>query len=126
MKRILFILLIFPISIFSESPIEFQVYKSTDTLYKLKISLKKGYAIQKDAPHKIKLLAESPLKILNYDTKLDGPIILDKPEYYEYVNELNLSVKGKGEFTIDARIFYCDLNKGLCYPGKIKKKDKIL
>ncbi len=106
-------------------PISLILKKNSASNYTLKVSVSKGYGIQKDAPHKIKLTSEGNLKIENYTQNFTGSVFLDKPEYYEKVEDLDIKLKGSGTLLIETKIFYCDLIKGVCYPGKISKRETI-
>ncbi|MCB1176314.1 MAG: hypothetical protein KDK36_01935, partial [Leptospiraceae bacterium] len=55
-----------------------------------------------------------------------GPVKLDKPDYFDKIESMDVKLSGKGDLVIESKIFYCDLNKNLCYPAKIKKTEKIL
>ncbi|MCB1142189.1 MAG: hypothetical protein H7A24_08730 [Leptospiraceae bacterium] len=126
MKRLLLLFFFFPFFVFGyDSPVSFDLIKVNDSNYKLKISVPKGYAIQKTAPNKIKLSGNDGLKVISFEDTLKGPLYLDKPEYFKSVEDLNIKLKGKGELSIDSRIFYCDLDKGVCYPARIKRKEKV-
>ncbi len=106
-------------------PISLNLKKNSPSNYSLKVSVSKGYGIQKDAPHKIKLTSEGNLKIENYTQNFTGSVFLDKPEYFEKVEDLDIKLKGSGTILIETKIFYCDLIKGICYPGKISKRETI-
>jgi hypothetical protein len=126
MKYIL-TLLFLSISISSfENPVEIKLKKEKKDSYKLSVTVPKGYAIQKDAPNKISLTGDKTLEVLESDTKFKGQTLLDKPEYFSEVDEMKVKLKGKGELSIDSKIFYCDLNKNVCYPAKISKKVNVL
>ena len=70
-------------------------------------------------------LATKNLKINSYSSDFSGPTLLDKPEYYESLNEFDVQMKGSGTLQIDSKVYYCDIQKGICYPGKISKKESI-
>ncbi|MDX1957616.1 MAG: hypothetical protein SFU98_03535 [Leptospiraceae bacterium] len=126
MKFLLLFITITSVLLGNENPVEIKVQKQKGQNFKLTVSVPKGYAIQKDAPNKITLTGDKSLEVVSSDTKFKGNTILDKPEYFSKVEDMKLVLKGKGELTIDSRIFYCDLNKNVCYPAKISKKEKIL
>ena len=118
--------LFFPIILFSmETPVQIQLKKNADSKYSLNISVPKGFAIQKDAPNKINLKTEGGLKVDSFNGSFTGNVSLENPEYYEKVNEFPLQMKGTGSLIIDSKIFYCDLQRGICYPAKIQKKEII-
>jgi hypothetical protein len=87
----------------------------------LKISVPQGFGIQKEAPHSFLFSPSNDLKIQKADTKLVGPTDIKKPEYFEYVEPLVLKLEGKGSLQMNARVYYCDYNKGICIPGKFQK-----
>lgn len=117
---------IFALPIFSmEHPVTIALNKKGNGKYVIQVSAEKGYAIQKTAPNKIKLTGEDKLKAEPSELKFNGAAKLDKPDYYEKVDDMDVTLTGKGSVEIDARIFYCDLNKGMCYPAKIKRKETI-
>jgi hypothetical protein len=91
----------------------------------LKLSVPKGFGIQKEAPHSFLFSPSEGLKITKAETKLSGPINKEKPEYYEYVEPLNLKIEGKGSIQMNARVYYCDYNKGICIPGKFQKTFQV-
>ncbi len=109
-----------------KSPIDFAITKVKKGAYKLAFVVPKGYAIQKDAPNKIELTGENGLKVTKFKSEFKGPIKIDKPEYFDKVEDLKINVSGTGDLVIDSKIFYCDLNKNLCYPAKINKREKLL
>ncbi len=114
------------VSVFgADSPIDFELTKVKGDNYKLEIVVPKGYAVQKDAPNKIELKGDSGLKVKSFKSEFKGTPMVKKPEYYETVKSFPVKLSGKGELTINSKIFYCDLNKNVCYPAKISKKEKI-
>lgn len=124
MKFILLFLI--PFLLYSQpNPIDITLQKVSTNKYQFHIILSKGYALQKDAPNKIQLTTENGLQITQFKSEFKGRVFLDKPEYFEVVEPIPLEVRGKGDIQIDAKLFYCDLSKGICYPGKISKKEKI-
>jgi hypothetical protein len=126
MKHMAILFIFIPGILFSmDIPISLILKKNSPTNYSLKISVPKGYGIQKEAPHKIKLNSEGNLKIESYSQNLTGSVFLDKPDYYEKVDDLELKLKGSGTLLIETKIYYCDLVKGICYPGKISKRETI-
>ncbi|NBU98528.1 MAG: hypothetical protein EBS19_10030 [Spirochaetia bacterium] len=126
MKQIAILFIFIPGILFSmDIPISLILKKKSQTNYSLKISVPKGYGIQKDAPHKIKLNTEGNLKVESFSQNLTGILFLDKPDYYEKVDDLDIKLKGSGALLIETKIFYCDLIKGICYPGKISKRETI-
>jgi hypothetical protein len=124
MKFILLVFLSFSLFAF-DAPVEIRVEKKNVNTFALKVSVPKGFAIQREAPHKINLKGENGLSVKDFKPEFKGPIIINKPEYFEAVDEMPLQLTGKGELAIDARIFYCDLNKNICYPSKIQKKETV-
>jgi hypothetical protein len=126
MKHMAILFIFIPGFLFSmDIPISLNLKKNSPSNYSLKVSVSKGYGIQKDAPHKIKLTSEGNLKIENYTQNFTGSVFLDKPEYFEKVEDLDIKLKGSGTILIETKIFYCDLIKGICYPGKISKRETI-
>lgn len=124
--RYLLFFLIFPFLLQAEDvPIDFSVQKKKGNNYQLSLIVPKGYAIQKEAPNKIQLKGDGALKVIKFNSNFKGQVFLDKPEYFQTLESMPLVLKGKGELSIDAKLFYCDLDKGLCYPGKVSKKVTI-
>ncbi len=126
MRQIAILFILLPSFLFSlETPVSLNLRKVSDSKYSLKISVPKGFAIQKDAPNKLKLSADGSLKINSYSSDFSGTTLLDKPEYFENLNDFEIQMKGSGTLNIDSKIFYCDIQKGICYPGKVSKKEVI-
>jgi hypothetical protein len=126
MKQIAILFILIPTILFSlETPVSIQIKKVSESKYSLKISVPPGFAIQKEAPNKLKLSAEGNLKINSYTSDFSGPTLLSKPEYYESLNDFDVQMKGSGTLQIDSKIYYCDIQKGICYPGKISKRESI-
>lgn len=120
------LIFIFPAFLFAnEVPIDFSIQKKKGNNYTLTLLVPKGYAIQKDAPNKIQLKGDKTLNVVRFKSDFKGQVYLDKPEYYETLQPMPLVMRGKGELSIDAKLFYCELSKGLCFPGKISKKEQI-
>lgn len=125
MKKIfLFILISLPV-IAMDHPIKLQLDKKSGDSYVMRVSVPKGYAIQKEAPNKIKLSSEDKIKINPTELTFKGNTILGKPEYFEKVEDNSLTLSGKGKLQVSAKIFYCDLNKNVCYPASIKQEETI-
>ncbi len=108
-----------------DHPIKLQLDKKSGDSYIMRVSVPKGYAIQKDAPNKIKLSSEDKIKINPTELTFKGNTILGKPEYFEKVEDNTLTLNGKGKLQVSAKIFYCDLNKNVCYPASIKQEETI-
>ena len=126
MKHMAILFIFIPGILFSmDLPISLILKKNSPTNYSLKISVPKGYGIQKEAPHKIRLTSEGNLKIESYSQNLTGLVFLDKPDYYEKVDDLDIKLKGTGTLLIETKLYYCDLLKGICYPGKISRREII-
>ena len=125
MKKILLLLLLSLPLIAMDHPIKLQLDKKKGDSYVMRVSVPKGYAIQKDAPNKIKLASEDKIKINPTELTFKGNTYLDKPEYFEKVEDNNLTLSGKGKLQVSAKIFYCDLNKNVCYPASIKQEETI-
>ncbi len=120
------LLFFFPFTLFADAnPIDIVLQKVSNNKYQFHIVVKKGYALQKDAPNKIQLITENGLQITQFKSEFKGKVFLDKPEYFEVIEPIPLEVRGKGDISIEAKLFYCDLGKGVCYPGKISKREKI-
>lgn len=120
----IFFMLIF--SLFADdSPVQMTLKKKSDSNYSLQISVPRGFAIQKDAKNKLKLSSEGNLKVEDYASEFNGPVLLASPEYFEKVNEFPIRMKGSGTLLIDSKIFYCNLERGICYPAKISRKEEI-
>lgn len=122
-----FIFLFFvPFFLFAQTnPIDIILQKVSANKYQFHIVLSKGYALQKDAPNKIMLTTKNGLQIAQFKSEFKGRVFLDKPEYFEVVEPIPLEIRGKGDMQIEAKLFYCDLNKGICYPAKISKIEQI-
>jgi len=108
-----------------DHPIRLHLDKKKGESYVMRVSVPKGYAIQKEAPNKIKLSTEDKIKINPTELTFKGSTYLDKPEYYEKVEDNMLTLSGKGKLHVSAKIFYCDLNKNVCYPASIKQDETI-
>lgn len=114
------------VSVFgTDSPIDFEISKVKGDDYRLEIIVPKGYAVQKDAPNKIELKGDDHLKVKSFKSEFKGTPMVKKPEYFEKVQSFPVKLSGKGELTISSKIFYCDLNKNVCYPAKISKTEHI-
>lgn len=122
-----FILLLFfhTFLLAQSNPVELVLQKIKDGKYQFQVVTQKGFAIQKDAPNKIQLTAEGGLKIKQFKSEFKGRVFLDKPEYFETIDPLPLEVHGRGNLQVEGKFFYCDLNKGICYPAKFSKMEKI-
>ena len=125
MKKILLLLLLSLPLVAMDHPIKLQLDKKKGDSYVMRVSVPKGYAIQKDAPNKIKLASEDKIKINPTELTFKGNTYLDKPEYFEKVEDNTLTLSGKGKLQVSAKIFYCDLNKNVCYPESIKQEETI-
>jgi len=125
MKQILLLLLLSLPLAAMDHPIKLQLDKKKGDSYVMHVSVPKGYAIQKDAPNKIKLSSEDKIKINPVELTFKGNTYLDKPEYFEKVEDNPLTLSGKGKLQVSAKIFYCDLNKNVCYPASIKQEETI-
>lgn len=125
MKQIiLFILISLPLFAM-DHPVKLHLSKKKGDSYIMHVSVPKGYAIQKEAPNKIKLSSEDKIKINPSELTFNGKTYLDKPEYFEKVEDNTLTLKGKGKLQVSAKVFYCDLNKNVCYPASIKQEETI-
>lgn len=123
-KIILLITLSLPI-IAMDHPVKMNLYKKSGDSYAIRVTIPKGFAIQKDAPNKIKLSSVDKIKINPSELTFKGNTMLDKPEYYEKVEDCTLTLSGKGTLKLSAKIFYCDLHKNVCYPASIKQEEII-
>ncbi len=113
-------------SIFSIThPIDIFLKKQKNDSYQIEIFAKSGFAIQKDAPNKIKFSSKDKINFSNSELKLSGKTYLDKPEYLEKVDPISVKISGKGKIELVSKIFYCDLNKSICYPATIKQEEEI-
>jgi hypothetical protein len=108
-----------------DHPIRLHLDKKKGDSYAMRVSVPKGYAIQKEAPNKIKLSSEDKIKINPTELTFKGSTYLDKPDYFEKVEDNTLTLTGKGKLHVSAKIFYCDLNKNVCYPASIKQDETI-
>ena len=120
MKKILIIVLIASFPLLAEHPIDISLVPKIPGQYALKVSVPEGYAIQIDAPNRL-LLSGQGVKIIKADLKFDGPVHPKKKEYFAQVNEMPLSLQGRGSINVNARIFYCNLDKGICISGKVQR-----
>lgn len=117
---------LFPLSLLAqENPIDLVLQKISSGKYQFHVILQKGFALQKEAPNKIQLTTEDGLKIKQFKSEFKGKVFLDKPDYFEIIEPIPLEVYGKGNMQVEAKFFYCDLNKGVCYPAKLSKQEKI-
>jgi hypothetical protein len=124
--KLIFTLLFTTISLLAtEHPIKLEFNKKGKDKFVFNVLAPKGYAVQKDAPNRIKLSSEDKLKISSPELKLTGKTYVDKPEYFEKVDEAPVTINGKGKLSVQAKIFYCDLNKNVCYPATIKQEETI-
>ncbi len=125
MKFFLYLLFVsttvFPI----EHPVNFELRKIKPGEYGLTVSVPKQFGIQRDAPNRILLSAESGLDIAKADLTFHGGIHPDKKEYFNRVDEMKVNLKGKGKLLINAKIFYCDFTKNICIPANIQKSEII-
>jgi hypothetical protein len=120
------ILFLTTVSIFSiNHPIDIFLKKDSKDSYKIEIFAKSGFAIQKEAPNKVKFSSKDKINFSTSELKLSGKTYLDKPEYLEKVDPLKIKITGKGKVEITSKIFYCDLNKSICYPATIKQEELI-
>lgn len=108
-----------------ESPVRFKLEKGIGEVYFLKVVHPSHFGIQKDAPHRIQIVSGPGLKVESSDLKLKGKTSPKKKEYFESVEPMPITLKGKGELEIQAKIFYCDYNRNICIPGKIVQKEII-
>ncbi|EMJ93529.1 cell surface protein MPL17 [Leptospira alstonii] len=108
-----------------ESPVKFKLEKSFGNAYLLKIVYPSNYGIQKDAPHKILLNAGNGVKVEKADLTVKGKTSDKKKEYLASVDPIPLVVTGKGELEIHGRIYYCNFDKNICIPGKIRQVETI-
>lgn len=108
-----------------DHPIRLHLDKKKGESYVMRVSVPKGYAIQKEAPNKIKLSSEDKIKINPTELTFKGSTYLDKPDYFEKLEDNTLTLTGKGKLHVSAKIFYCDLNKNVCYPASIKQDETI-
>ncbi|EMY77154.1 hypothetical protein LEP1GSC060_2099 [Leptospira weilii serovar Ranarum str. ICFT] len=108
-----------------ESPVKFKLEKSFGNTYLLKIVYPPNYGIQKDAPHKILLNASNGVKVEKTDLKVKGKTSDKKKEYLASVDPIPLVVTGKGELEIHGKIYYCNFDKNICIPGKIRQVEII-
>jgi hypothetical protein len=125
MKQILLLLLFCLPLIAMDHPVKLQLDKKKGDSYIMRVSVPKGYAIQKEAPNKIKLTSDDKIKINPTELTFKGTTYLDKPEYFEKVEDNSVTLSGKGKLQVSAKIFYCDLNKNVCYPASIKQEENI-
>lgn len=125
-QKLFYFLIIIQTSLFAfEHPIKINLTKTSASNYSIQVTAPKGFAVQKDAPNKIKLSSVDKLTISQAEVKLSGKTFLDKPEYFEKIDSIPLSLSGKGKLELNAKIFYCDLNKSVCYPATIKQIEEI-
>lgn len=125
MKHIIIFILLSASVFAMDHPIKLHLEKKKGEAYTIHVSVPKGYAIQKEAPNKIKLSSEDKIKINPTELTFKGKTYLDKPEYFEKVEDNTFTLSGKGKLQVSAKIFYCDLNKNVCYPASIKQEETI-
>lgn len=128
-KKLMFrllILMFFTVSLAAmDHPVSITLSKKARSGYIMSVSVPKGFGIQADAPNKIKLSSSNGLQIATPELKFTGNTMIDKPEYYEKVNDMQVKLTGKGVLDITAKIFYCDFTKNVCLPATIKKEETI-
>lgn len=125
MKFILFCLFLSQ-SIFAiEHPVNFEFRKISGNEYGLKVSVPKGFGIQRDVPNRILLSGENGLSVVKADLNFKGGVHPLKKEYFSSVDEMKATLKGKGKLLIHAKIFYCDFNKNICIPANLQKTEIV-
>ncbi|MBP9890204.1 MAG: hypothetical protein KBF93_28150, partial [Leptospiraceae bacterium] len=75
-----------------DHPIRLHLDKKKGDSYVMRVSVPKGYAIQKEAPNKIKLSSEDKIKINPTELTFKGSTYLDKPDYFEKVEDNTLTL----------------------------------
>ena len=124
--KLIILIFLFSLQVMAmDHPIRLHLDKKKGDSYVMRVAVPKGYAIQKEAPNKIKLSSEDKIKINPTELTFKGNTYLDKPEYFEKVEDNTLTLTGKGKLQVSAKIFYCDLNKNVCYPASIKQEETI-
>ncbi|MCK6379720.1 MAG: hypothetical protein L6Q54_00520 [Leptospiraceae bacterium] len=124
--KIILIFLFLSTSIFSKDhPIHFEIRKIQGNEYRLSINTPKQYGIQRDVPNRILLSGEDGLSVQKADLNFRGGIHSEKKEYFNKVEDMKITLKGKGKLNINAKIFYCDFQKNICIPANIQKTEII-
>jgi len=108
-----------------EHPVTISLAKQSSGEYSLRVQVPAGFGIQREAPNRILLSGEGNLKVLNADLNFRGKPSLEKMEYFKKVDDMKVTVSGKGKLNINAKIFYCDFTKNICIPGQIQKTAEI-
>ena len=102
----------------SKDPIHLSLQKINKDRYILNIDIKNGFGIQIDAPNKI-LLGMSPgLKITKADLSVKGVINEKDLQYYKSIYPISININGTGKFQLNAKLYYCNLEKKICIPGR--------
>jgi hypothetical protein len=74
---------------------------------------------------KLNSVQRTKSKLTPTELTFKGSTYLDKPDYFEKLEDNTLTLTGKGKLHVSAKIFYCDLNKNVCYPASIKQDETI-
>ncbi|MCP5500891.1 MAG: hypothetical protein H7A25_13370 [Leptospiraceae bacterium] len=121
---LIFIVFSFFFSLLAEShPVDVSLFKKNKG-YVLRVSVPKDFGIQREAPNRI-LLSGNGVQILKANTRFSGPINPSKKDYFKKVNDMPVSLKGKGTLQISGKVFYCDYVKNICQFAKIQKEETI-
>lgn len=121
---LLFALLIsFPV-LAIDHPISVKLVKKSGNNYTLKVSVPEGFGIQRDAPNRL-LLGGQGVNVVKADLLFKGPIHHKKSEYFAYLDDMPLTLSGKGTIQIDARVYYCNFTKNICIPGKMHFEERV-
>ena len=106
-------------------PIQFELIPSDGDMYKFRTNVQPGFGIQKDAPNSIVLEAKEGLKISNKFVKFSGKLRKDKPEYFEFVEDIPIQVENKGVLRVTGKVFYCDYKQNICIPGRVFQEIQV-
>jgi hypothetical protein len=101
-------------------PLRIQFLREGDAVL-ISLETEPGFGIQIEAPNRIEVWPTEGLEILSSDLGFKGSPNPEKPEYYQSLQPMNLTVKGQGILGIQGRVFYCDFNKNICLPGKLNR-----
>ena len=86
--KLIILFILFSLQVMAmDHPIRLHLDKKKGDSYVMRVSVPKGYAIQKEAPNKIKLSSEDKIKINPTELTFKGSTYLDKPDYFEKLED---------------------------------------
>ena len=109
----------------SKDSIKLSLIKKQNGNYNLNIDIKQGFGIQISAPNRILLGPSSDLKIIKADLKITGIIHENNLEYYKKINPIPITLNGSGKINVNAKLYFCNLKKKICIPGKFNLTEEI-